>query len=348
MSPGRLSPSRLRIDRVEAADTAALARVADLFERQRAAETPELAEVPERTYADALRHPPPDSAYRCHLATDGGDALGVLWTYLPQKENRHYVEADLVVDPAHRRRGVGSALLDLLLETARAEGRTEIVVLARIAWQGGPARPDDGPRFLERRGFTAALTEVDRSLDLAAIDHAEEARLWAEATEASGGYEVVSWTGRSPDRYVDGLARIDSRIFAEIPLGDVDLRPREVDADFVRAREQSAEAKGDRLIRTIAVPAGTDEVAANTVIYARDDDPEAHQAITIVDPDHRGHRLGLLVKLANLRLLRERFPETARVWTGNADTNANMVDINDRLGFRPVDARVSYRRDLAA
>jgi len=52
------------------------------------------------------------------------------------------------------------------------------------------------------------------------------------------------------------------------------------------------------------------------------------------------------VKLANHRRLREHFPDVTTIWTGNADTNANMVAINDLLGYRPVDARVSYKRTL--
>ena len=75
-------------------------------------------------------------------------------------------------------------------------------------------------------------------------------------------------------------------------------------------------------------------------------DAEAAQALTTVDPAHRGHRLGLLVKRANLRQRREHYGNVTTIWTGNATTNANMIAINDQVGFRPVDARVSYKRLL--
>jgi hypothetical protein len=126
----------------------------------------------------------------------------------------------------------------------------------------------------------------------------------------------------------------------------VDLRPRTVDPEFIRTREERADALGNAMIRTIAVPKGTNEVAANTLIYAHQGHEHVDQAITIVDPAHRGHRLGLLVKLANLRQLREHYGHATHVWTGNADTNANMVAINDLLGFRPVYALRSYKRGL--
>jgi GNAT superfamily N-acetyltransferase len=336
----------LELLRVDPEDREAVKRVHELFELVRATETPELPPVPEDRYAGALRHPPPRSEFRCYTAVEDG-LLGLLWIYLPE-DNAHYAELELVVHPEHRRRGVGTALLDHLLRLGRDEARSELVVQVRAPVEGGADRPDTGARFLERRGFTAALTEVDRRLAVADLDPAVEDRLLREATAAAADYDRVSWVGRCPDEYLEGLGRIDSMIFAEIPLGDLDLKPRTVDAEFIRTREERAEANGDAIVRTIAVHRATGAVAANTVIYAHQGEPHARQAITIVDPAHRGHRLGLLVKLVNLRQMRERFDHVTHVWTGNADTNANMVAINDLLGFRPVDARVSYKRRLDA
>jgi GNAT superfamily N-acetyltransferase len=334
----------MEIRRVDPADKDTLRQVHELFEAVRATETPELAPTPERHYAGALQHPPPNSEYRCYTAVEDGTVLGQTWVYLPLKENTHYAEAELAVHPGHRRRGVGTALLDHLLELAREERRGELVVTVRAAVADGSDRPDTGARFLERHGFTAALTEIARSLRLDTFDTATEQRLWDESIGFADDYELVSWIGRCPEQYVEGLGRIDSQIFAEIPLGDIDLRPRTIDADFVRAREDRAEAQEHLLIRTIAVHRASGDVAANTLIYAHEGQAHADQAITIVDKDHRGHRLGLLTKLANLRQLREHHTYITDIWTGNADTNANMVAINDQLGFRPVDARVSYRR----
>nr|WP_255672526.1 GNAT family N-acetyltransferase [Glycomyces amatae] len=318
-----------------------------MFELARATETPELAPVSASRYASFLEHPPPGAEFRCYTAAQDGALVGAVWLSMPLKENAHYLEAELLVHPGHRRRGIGTALLDRLLDLARDEHRSEIVLLARAAVAGGPPRSDAGARFLERHGFAPALTEIDRKAAVGAAT-ADEERLWDEALAASGDYEAVSWIGRCPDEHVAGLGRIDSMIFTEIPLGDVDLRPRTVDAQFVRDREDRAEAQGNDLIRTVAVHRAGGGLVANTVLYAHRDETYAQQAITIVDPAHRGHRLGLLVKLANLRRLREARPEVTAVWTGNADVNANMNAINERLGFRPVDARVSYRRRLDA
>jgi hypothetical protein len=72
----------------------------------------------------------------------------------------------------------------------------------------------------------------------------------------------------------------------------------------------------------------------------------AWQNITIVDPGHRGHRLGALVKVANLRLMREHQPQVTTVDTGNAAVNTYMIAINEQMGFRPLYAWQSWQTEL--
>ena len=52
--------------------------------------------------------------------------------------------------------------------------------------------------------------------------------------------------------------------------------------------------------------------------------------------EHRGHRLGLRLKLAMLDLLARQEPQVKHILTGNAETNAHMIGINEMLGYRVV------------
>ena len=58
------------------------------------------------------------------------------------------------------------------------------------------------------------------------------------------------------------------------------------------------------------------------------------QELTAVARPHRGHRLGLLTKVAMLELIAAREPRLAFIQTWNGETNAHMVAINETLGFR--------------
>jgi hypothetical protein len=60
------------------------------------------------------------------------------------------------------------------------------------------------------------------------------------------------------------------------------------------------------------------------------------QQSTLVLREHRGHRLGLLVKLANLRQLTQAVPDATVILTGNAEDNRHMLDVNETIGYMPI------------
>ena len=63
-------------------------------------------------------------------------------------------------------------------------------------------------------------------------------------------------------------------------------------------------------------------------------------------PEHRGHRLGTLVKVANLYHARAERPELLVIDTCNADSNPYMVRINEAMGFRPHCRTTDWQLDL--
>ncbi|WP_460544194.1 hypothetical protein [Glycomyces halotolerans] len=164
---------------------------------------------------------------------------------------------------------------------------------------------------------------------------------------AGDDYELRQWTGPIPADLLATMCRMESMIVSEIPLGDLDVEAEEVDTEKMRAMERVNEAEGRIRVDSVAVDRATGEVVAWSEITV-DDGPyrDAHQGITIVAPGHRGHRLGLLVKLANLRQLREHFDRVEAIWTDNADVNSHMIAINEQLGYETVDASADYHRKL--
>jgi RimJ/RimL family protein N-acetyltransferase len=90
-------------------------------------------------------------------------------------------------------------------------------------------------------------------------------------------------------------------------------------------------------VHRYTVAAGHDasgELAAMTQLSVAPDDPcWGHQGLTAVTRQHRGHRLGLLVKTAMLEWLAETELVIERIETGNATANEHMIAVNDTLGF---------------
>ena len=66
---------------------------------------------------------------------------------------------------------------------------------------------------------------------------------------------------------------------------------------------------------------------------------------TIVLTAHRGHRLGLVVKLANLARLQSLSPGHPCIYTWNAEENRHMLEVNERIGFRAVGYPGNWRLD---
>ena len=67
------------------------------------------------------------------------------------------------------------------------------------------------------------------------------------------------------------------------------------------------------------------------------------QEDTLILHEHRGHRLGMLIKAVNLRALRTASPESSSVLTYNAEENRHMLDVNEALGFVPIGYEGAWR-----
>lgn len=272
-----------------------------------------------------------------------GAVVGQLSVRLPVADNTHRAEFWLNVHPDHRRRGVGSALLDVAERAARDEGRDVAGCFSEVA----VGHDDAAARFAARHGYAAAQVELRSDLDLPMRPSAVGA-VGAEAQVHSAGYETLtSWDGL-PDEWLDDRARLSQRMSTDVPLGGIAYGEERWDAERVRRAFERAKAQGRRVVETVAREkrSGT-LVAYSTLCVAEHTRHIAYQWDTLVLREHRGHRLGMLVKLANLQALTAELPGVRRIVTFNAEENAPMLRVNRAMGFVTVGRMTAWQKRLA-
>ncbi|RBY88486.1 GNAT family N-acetyltransferase [Blastococcus sp. TF02A-26] len=257
-----------------------------------------------------------------------GEVVGALRLLFPLLDNTSVAIVDLAVHPAARRLAVGTALLADALRLAAVAGRTEL-----MAEVDEPVPDSAGRLFAQRHGWTCDLLETRRDLRLPP-DEARLAAVEEEARAAARGYEVVTWRDHVPEHLVDDRAVLEERMSTDAPHGDIPMGAERWDADRVREHEAASVARG-RTVFSAGATLGGRLVAYTDLQVPLADPRRASQAGTLVLREHRGHRLGALVKAAVLRELAPAFPQVELISTYNLEGNEPMVAVNRALGFRP-------------
>jgi GNAT superfamily N-acetyltransferase/RimJ/RimL family protein N-acetyltransferase len=274
------------------------------------------------------------------LARDhAGEVCGWYLLTLPQRENRHLAAINPMVHASGRRAGCGTALVGHAAARAGQLGRT---VLSGDAREGSP-----GSAFARAIGARPGITEVRRVLLVEAWPARRLARLRAQAESAARGYSLLCWQGPTAEDQLAAVAAVNSAT-ADMPR-DAGHDAQHWDIERVRQCERRVTAQGLRYYQVAAQAQATGELAGLTQLGVDPAEPAwGFQELTAVARPHRGHRLGLLLKVAMLELLAEHEPQLTRIITGNADGNKHMIAINAELGFGVLDRWLSWEIAVAA
>lgn len=271
---------------------------------------------------------------------------GIVTLRPTQPETGSHLMADIL--PEHRRKGIGSALYEVVERAALEAGAPVLKVnVPHVATAGGarvasatgfgdvPA-DDDGVRFLLSRGY--ALEQISRISLLDTAGLAERMRPLGEAAAEAAGddYRVISWVGPTPERWTGDLAELRTRMSTDAPSAGLVMTVDEWDVDRVRDHDARIAESGRTMLTSAAehVPSGS--LVAFSELILSEGKPIATQEDTLVLRDHRGHRLGMLVKIAAADLLLEHAPEREAIVTWNAEENRPMLDVNEAMGFRAI------------
>jgi len=255
-------------------------------------------------------------------------------------ENRHMFEFGIEVHATHRRRGIGTRLLDLVADLARREERRLLITSSRSTIPAAEG-------FLRRIGATVGLETHTNQLDLNDLNR-DLIQLWqARAKERAAGFEILLWTGGFPEEHLEQFAELIGAM-NRAPRGTLQLEDFRTTPEQLRQWDQAMRERGIEHWTMIARERATGRFAGFTEVTWHPNRPEfLSQEGTAVKAEFQNLGLGRWLKAAMLdKVLRER-PQVKRVRTGNADSNAPMLKINYELGFRPYISQSAWQVELS-
>ncbi len=291
-----------------------------------------------RTYAalaTSVQHPSPYVDRPLLAAVEGGRTVGVAEVELSKQDNLHLAQLAVHVRPAHRRRGLGRALHDAAAQVWRAERRSTVV--GELVVDDGDTDPA-GMAFARALGFTSVHEEDHLVLPLPV----HEAAI-AQPT-ADPSYDVVTWGERCPDQHLEAYCRMRTQMARDVPTGDLAYEPPSVDEQRLRVSEERISRAYHQVVAA-ARRRADGEMAGYSVLFLAHDDLEAIQDDTLVMPDHRGHRLGLRLKLATLDVLRREHPDRRMLHTWTDRDNHAMYRTNAAFGYRRAEVLHEMQRE---
>jgi GNAT superfamily N-acetyltransferase len=235
---------------------------------------------------------------RVHLAATV-DGLTVGRAMITTRPHTPGAGAYLTVDvlPEHRRRGIGSALLDASEAAATAVGEMVLKVsrehstttpgprLAAPTGFGDVPESDAGVQLLLRRGYV--LEQVVR---ISLLDTAGLAGRLDELQSSTGivddGYRLITWEGPTPREWLDDLAHLRSRMSVDVPMAGLQADPDPWDAARVSEHDERVASAGHVVLTAVAEHLPSGRLAGYSEIAVSPGRPAATQEDTLVVREH--------------------------------------------------------------
>jgi len=248
--------------------------------------------------------------------------------HYPSMKPHQYV-VNVVVDPAHRRQGIGAQLWEDLVRYLRAQGADAL--LAEVQ-EGDPAHY----RFASTRGFTPRTHQLRAILDLQHFDEDKFAAITPQV-EAQGirlaAFAEVAQSEENIRKLYDinGVAALDDPASDGAYINYENWKKVIFGASWFQPEGQMIALDGDKFVGLSAISYNEEEQIGTIMISG-------------VDAAYRDRKIMQALKLRAINYARAK--GATRVVTNVETVNAPMRAINQKFGFVEEPGKYEMERNL--
>lgn len=272
-----------------------------------------------------------------HVWQDNRIVASLLTQLEPEGSNQHLLNMQIAVLPDFRRQGIASELLKFVLDVANEKNRRLVLAVSS-------SRSPAGKEFAERLGAEAGLSAHTNQLHMQELDR-EMMQDWvSQSAGTAADFSLGFYSIPLPEQEIEAVVAM-MQVMNSQPKDRLDLEERKLSVEQVRMYEAYLKArKAERWLLYARHNAGA-YAGYTEVIW----DPETpylmYQGDTGVLPAYRGRGLGKWLKASMVQKILKERPEVNFIRTGNADSNAPMLAINQKMGFKPYRSETVWQLD---
>jgi len=274
-----------------------------------------------------------------------GGIVGSAWSFLFDPDSPNFAERARFLD-AHvavlgpwRACGTGTRLLAAVHALMLAHDKT-ILTMA--------THEPDGHGFLRHLGAAEKTRSVENRLSIDGVDWALLAQWEGAALASLPGATLASFGPRVPLDMYESLSPMLDALCEDIPLDQLEHAPIRFEMGRLREWYRQLDRMGGAHELMLLHDRDGSVVGLTEVAWLARAPERALQMLTGIRRDRRGLGLAQGLKAAMLRHIHARYPSVSLVVTYNAQSNAAMLAVNNKLGCRVYRQNGTYQIDRDA
>lgn len=237
---------------------------------------------------------------------------------------KHLIQFELEILEEYRGKGIGRHAMKLIYDFANENGKKVLITTTDES---------DGRAFLKKMGAKEALAGVENRLELESVDW-KMVENWAKDGSNRSPSSTMEFHYSIPEEIIEEYCKVYTETMNQQPLGELDVGAIIISPEAYRQQEKMFVDMGRIWIIAFTKETNGKISGLTEMRYNPSRESMISQLLTGVQEEYRGRGLGKWLKASMLLKIREEYPQVKIVTTGNANSNAPMLSINNRLGFK--------------